>query len=100
MRSSAPHLATSSPTTAPDRSRRVEPSPQTWIDALRESHDALRANVEPLDESRLREGSYCSEWSIAQVLSHLGSGAEIFGLILDAGLAGAEPPGQETFPPI
>ncbi len=78
----------------------VEPSPQAWIDALRRSHDALRANVEPLAEDRLRQRSYCSDWSIAQVLSHLGSGAEIFGLFLDAGLAGAEPPGPDSFPPI
>lgn len=76
----------------------MEASP--WIGALRHSHDALRANVEPLDEDRLSQGSYCSEWSIAQVLSHLGSGAEIFGLFLEAGLRGEEPPGPDTFPPI
>ena len=78
----------------------MESSPQAWIGALRHSHDALRATVEPLDEARLRQQSYASEWSIAQVLSHLGSGAEIFGLFLDAGLSGAEPPGGDTFPPI
>jgi uncharacterized protein (TIGR03083 family) len=66
--------------------------------ALRHSHDALRANVEPLDEDRLRQRSYCSDWSIAQVLSHLGSGAEIFSLFLETGLTGAEPPGADTFP--
>src|SRR4029077_17105060 len=43
---------------------------------------------------------YPSEWTIAQVLSHLGSQAEIFGLILEAGLAGQEPPGPEEFPPV
>src|SRR5262249_54537990 len=48
----------------PDWSMTVEPSPQEWIGALRRSHDALRANVEPLDERTLRQGSYCSEWSI------------------------------------
>lgn len=68
--------------------------------ALRHSHDTLRANVEPLDENTLRQRSYCSDWSIAQVLSHLGSGAEIFSLFLEAGLAGTEPPGPDTFPPI
>jgi len=68
--------------------------------ALRHSHDALRATVEPLDEDTLRQRSYCSEWSIAQVLSHLGSGAEIFSLFLDAGLTGTEPPGPDAFPPI
>jgi uncharacterized protein (TIGR03083 family) len=83
---------------ASERSNNVEASP--WIGALRHSHDSLRARVEPLAEDRLRQGSYCSEWSIAQVLSHLGSGAEIFGLFLDAGLSGAEPPGPDTFPPI
>jgi uncharacterized protein (TIGR03083 family) len=76
----------------------VEPSPETLIGALRHSHDALRANVEPLAEDKLRQRSYCSEWSIAQVMSHLGSGAEIFALFLEAGLGGAEPPA--TFEPI
>jgi uncharacterized protein (TIGR03083 family) len=71
-----------------------------WIGALRRSHNALRANVEQLDEDGLRQRSYCTEWSIAQVLSHLGSGAEISGLFLDAGLSGAEPPGREAFLPI
>jgi hypothetical protein len=49
----------------------------------------LRAIVEPLGEDRLQQPSYASEWSIAQVLSHLGSGAEIFMMFLDAGLSGA-----------
>ena len=39
-----------------------------------------------------------SEWSIAQVLSHIGSQAEIFGLFLDAGLSGQDPPGPDAFP--
>ena len=78
----------------------VEPTPETWIGALRHSHDALRTNVEPLSEDRLTQGSYCTDWSIAQVLSHLGSGAEIFGLFLEAGLNGAEPPGPDAFPQI
>ena len=56
------------------------------IAALRNSHDRLRALAEPLDEDALVMRSYASEWSIAQVLSHLGSGAEIFTLLLDAGL--------------
>src|SRR5262249_14769816 len=73
---------------------------QAWIEALRHSHDALRAIVEPMDEAGLRRQSYASDWSIAQVLSHLGSGAEIFALFLDAGLNGAEPPGGDTFQPI
>ncbi len=34
------------------------------------------------------------------MLSHLGSQAEIFGLFLDAGLSGQDPPGAEAFGPI
>jgi len=78
----------------------MESSPGPWISALRHSHDRLRASVEPLGPDQLAQRSYPSEWTIAQVLSHLGSQAEIFGLILAAGLAGQEPPGPEEFPPI
>ena len=78
----------------------MEPSPAPWISALRHSHDRLRASVEPLGLAQLEQRSYASEWSIAQVLSHLGSQAEIFGLFLDAGLTGQEPPGREEFVPI
>jgi uncharacterized protein (TIGR03083 family) len=56
--------------------------------------------VEPLDLGQLEQPSYASKWSIAQVLSHLGSQAEIFGLFLAAGLSGEEPPGREAFGPI
>src|SRR5258707_478169 len=78
----------------------MEASPGPWISALRQSHDRLRASVEPLGPDRLTQRSYPSEWTIAQVLSHLGSQAEIFGLMLAAGLAGQEPPGREEFLPI
>jgi uncharacterized protein (TIGR03083 family) len=78
----------------------METSPDPWIGALRHSHDRLQALVEPLDVAQLEQRSYASEWSIAQVLSHLGSGAEIFGLFLEAGLAGQDPPGRDAFVPI
>jgi uncharacterized protein (TIGR03083 family) len=78
----------------------MEPSPAPWISALRHSHDRLRASVEPLGLAELEQRSYASEWSIAQVLSHLGSQAEIFGLFLEAGLTGQDPPGREEFMPI
>ena len=78
----------------------METSPDPWIDALRYSHDRLRTLVGPLDLDQLEQPSYASEWSIAQVLSHLGSQAEIFSLFLDAGLGGSDPPGREAFAPI
>jgi uncharacterized protein (TIGR03083 family) len=78
----------------------METSPAPWIAALRSSHDALRALTEPLTAGDLERRSYAKDWSIAQVLSHLGSGAEVFNLFLDAGLSGQDPPGGEVFPPI
>ena len=78
----------------------MESSPAPCIEALRHSHERLRGIVEPLSASELSGPSYPKEWSIAQVLSHLGSGAEIFGLNLEAGLAGTRPPGQEQMAPI
>ena len=68
--------------------------PMPWVRALRASHDRLAGIVATLDSAELRKQSYAKEWSIADVLSHLGSGAEIFQLYVNAGLGG-EPPGQE-----
>ncbi len=78
----------------------METSPDPWIDALRHSHDRLQALVEPLDLGQLQQRSYCSEWSIAQVLSHIGSSAEVYGLWLHAALSGQDPPGGDVFGPI
>jgi uncharacterized protein (TIGR03083 family) len=73
---------------------------RTWVAALRDSHDRLIATVDKLTPEQLSGPSDCSEWTIAQVLSHLGSGAEIFNLMVDAGLGDGQAPGNETFPPI
>jgi len=73
---------------------------QPWVVALRASHDRLSAIVAGLDADGLRGQSYDTDWSIADVLSHLGSGAEIFSLSLEAGLAGSEPPTMAEFQPI
>ncbi|MDR3650365.1 MAG: maleylpyruvate isomerase family mycothiol-dependent enzyme [Acidimicrobiales bacterium] len=70
------------------------------ITALRRSQDHVSALVTGLDGHGLRRSSYAADWSIAQVLSHLGSQAEIFGLLLDAGLSGGDAPGPDLFPPI
>jgi uncharacterized protein (TIGR03083 family) len=71
--------------------------PGPWVRALRASHDRLTAIVDPLDAGQLGTRSYASEWSIAHVLSHLGSGAEIFLLNLNSGLSGGEPPAQADY---
>jgi hypothetical protein len=47
------------------------------IAALRRTHDDLASLVPTFTEAQLTGPSGASEWSVAQVLSHLGSGAEI-----------------------
>ena len=69
----------------------MESNPRTWIQTLRRSHDRLAGLVAPLTPAQLREQSYCNDWSLAQVLSHLGSGAEIALLGLPAALGSAGP---------
>ena len=78
----------------------MDGDPQPWISALRRSHDRLAALVEPLGRDRVEAPSMASEWTIAQVLSHLGSQAEIFGAILDAALEQQPLPGPDAFPPV
>ncbi len=53
-----------------------------------------------MDGQDIRRPSYDSEWSIAQVASHLGSQGEIYTMFLDAGLAGRDAPGVDQCQPI
>jgi uncharacterized protein (TIGR03083 family) len=62
--------------------------------ALWASHRRLDNATRGMTREQLSGPSYCSEWTIAQVLSHLGSGVQAMGLRLDAGLAGTEQPSQ------
>ena len=78
----------------------MEPDPRIWITALRHSHDLLVSLVQPLDADQARGPSYCSDWTIAQVLSHLGSGAEIGLMMLPGALGEAEPVGGDAFGPV
>ncbi len=71
-----------------------------WVRAVRASHDRLAGIVAGLDGDGLRAQSYDTEWSIADVLSHLGSGAEINALYVDAAANGGEPPSRDAFPGI
>jgi uncharacterized protein (TIGR03083 family) len=64
--------------------------------ALRSSHLGLADAVVPMTADQLMERSYCQDWTIAQLLSHLGSGAEIFGLFLESGLSGGAPPDRDA----
>jgi len=76
------------------------PDSHAWLAAVRGSHDRLRALVAGLSPGEVAAPSYAREWTLAQVLSHLGSQADIFGLLLEAGLSGGEAPAPDSFPPI
>jgi len=77
-----------------------QPALDAWTAALEHSHRRLADAVAPLSADQVAGPSYDRDWSIAEVLSHIGSGAEIFQLFLRAGLLGEDPPGPEAFAPI
>ena len=58
------------------------------LDVLRSSIARLRALVEPLDGAQLRASAYPAEWSVADVLSHIGSSTVIMQAGIDESLAG------------
>ena len=61
------------------------------IAALRSGHDSLAALVTLLSDDDLARPSAAAEWDISQVLSHLGSGAEIGQATLNAALGDVKP---------
>jgi uncharacterized protein (TIGR03083 family) len=76
------------------------PSAEVLLAALRNSRARLVETVTPLTPEQLRIQSYDAEWSIAQVLSHMGTGSIFFKLILEAGFAGEPVPGTDVMQPI
>lgn len=73
---------------------RMTPTADPTIAALRATHDELADVVRRLDDDQLLARSGASDWSVAQVLSHLGSGAEIAGATLRAAVDGTAGPGD------
>lgn len=65
------------------------------IAALRTGHDSLAAVVAGFGEDDLARPSGAAEWDVSQVLSHLGSGAEITEATLQAALDGKPNPGGD-----
>jgi uncharacterized protein (TIGR03083 family) len=78
----------------------MQSDPRHWIATLRNSHTRLESLARPLSAGQDSDPSYCSDWSIAQVLSHIGSGAEISLVMLPGALGDGEPAGQDAFQPI
>jgi uncharacterized protein (TIGR03083 family) len=78
-------------TPATGSSAAPEPS-RAHVDALRFSVERLRDLAAPMSEEELTAGAYPAEWTVAQVLSHLGSGAVIMQRRLEDTLAGQDTP--------
>jgi uncharacterized protein (TIGR03083 family) len=67
----------------------------TVIAALRSGHDGLADRVSGFSDDDLTRPSGAAEWDISQVLSHLGSGAEIAQATVQAALDGEPNPGPD-----
>src|ERR1700757_2141033 len=65
------------------------------IAALRSGHDSLAGLVSGYSDEQLAGPTGADEWDVSQVLSHLGSGAEIVQAGLQAALDGKPNPGTE-----
>ena len=68
----------------------------TVIDALQAGHDELAAVAAAFGAEQLQRETAPGEWTVAQVLSHLGSGAVINLATLEAALAGEPTPGGDA----
>lgn len=68
------------------------------LEVLRTSVARLRGTVEGLDPGQLAAPAYPAEWTIADVLSHLGSGAVILQRRFDDAVAGRETPSDFAQP--
>jgi uncharacterized protein (TIGR03083 family) len=77
----------------------MPPAIGALLTALRASHRQLAGIASQLDGAALTAGSYCRDWNRAQVLSHLGSGAEISLGGLRAGLDGTPEPSRDEIWP-
>ncbi|MDN3028336.1 maleylpyruvate isomerase N-terminal domain-containing protein [Streptomyces sp. S.PB5] len=72
-----------------------------WLSALHASSERLAETVGALSEKELNRPSFADGWSIAQVLSHLGSAAEISTGLLERGIAGDKTgPSRQTVMPV
>jgi hypothetical protein len=70
---------------------RVESDPAVWISELRASQQRHAELVRRLTPEELRRPSYDRDWTVGQLLSHMGSGGEITSRRLAGALAAAPP---------
>lgn len=72
-----------------------------WLAALHASSRRLARVVTGLTDEELAAPSFARGWSIAQVLSHLGSAAEIGAILVQRGVDGDETaPGEQDTKPV
>jgi len=64
------------------------------LDVLEQSVGHLHATIEGLSESQYVASAYPTEWTVADVMSHIGSAAIIFKRGVDDSLEGRDPPPQ------
>ncbi len=75
-------------------------SPREVVSALRHSHHDLAGFAAGSGPADLTAASCCPDWTRAQVLSHLGSTAEIALANLEAARAGGEPFPTDRYAPV
>lgn len=78
----------------------VAADPRSEIAVLRASHDKLASLVEPMTPEQVRGPSYDRDWTNAQLLSHIGSGAEIALMMLPGAIGEGAPVSRDAFGPV
>jgi mycothiol maleylpyruvate isomerase-like protein len=73
------------------------PDAAELIKELRASHERVAGLVARLGAEELRRPSYDDEWAVSQLLSHLGSGAEITLRRMEAAISGSPRLEQDDF---
>lgn len=73
------------------------PDAAELIKELRASHERVAGLVARLGAEELRRPSYDDEWAVSQLLSHLGSGAEITLRRMEAAISGSPQLEQDDF---
>jgi Mycothiol maleylpyruvate isomerase N-terminal domain len=76
---------------------RMEPDATELFKELRASHERVAGLVAKLAAEELRRPSYDDDWAVSQLLSHLGSGAEITFRRLEAAISGSRQLEQDDF---
>jgi uncharacterized protein (TIGR03083 family) len=77
-----------------------ESSTDHLVSVLHASQQRLTGALDGLSEEQAGTQSYDDDWTVAQVASHLGSGAELFTLFIETGLKGEATPGVEAMQPV